>query len=298
MRFKILAIEDDLFEQHRLAAILEPAGFELSYAEAGVEGLALACSIQPDLLILDIILPDTGFAICQQVRSRPEIAKLLMLLVSSLDDRQSRIKGLETGANDFVVKPYNPIELRSRVRSIAHLNRFGRLHEERNLFARVVELSPNGIAIVDAGGQIFFANPVARQFFGIQAGSVFSAFPVWGTSTSLLQFVLENEIKATSRDPLKIMFQLAENKSLLAEVRVLPFKWTGQPAYLLSTHDITLRKQVERKSQHFYQILEQRVQEHTAELQWANNCLAEKITERKRVEARLQSWSSGGPLVS
>ena len=93
-----------------------------------------------------------------------------MIMLTALDDRDSRLRGIEAGADDFVSKPYDRVELRARVRTITRLNRYRRLVSERAKFEWVVEHSDDGYLVVEASGAISYANPRARFYLGARAG--------------------------------------------------------------------------------------------------------------------------------
>lgn len=129
---QILIIDDDPVARKTLELLLLPEGYQLFLAEDGAEGLQLAYRIFPDLILLDVILPDVdGISVLHQLRSEPALAEVPVLLISSLDDNASRLIGLEAGADDFVNKPFAGLELRARVRTITRLNRYRKLSEER-----------------------------------------------------------------------------------------------------------------------------------------------------------------------
>ena len=115
-----------------LEALLSPEGHQLVFANSGAEGLAHATELSPDLVLLDLMMPDmSGFDVCRALRESPQRAEVPIILVTSLDDRASRLRGIEAGADDFITKPFDGVELRTRVRSILRLNRYRRLLDER-----------------------------------------------------------------------------------------------------------------------------------------------------------------------
>ncbi len=84
-------------------------------------------------------------------------------MVTALNDRKSRLKGIEAGADDFVSKPYDGAELKARVKTIARLNRYRRLLAKRTKFEWVVESSDEGYLLLDQDCAILYANSAARQ---------------------------------------------------------------------------------------------------------------------------------------
>ncbi len=116
MAQKILVIEDEEGIIHLLNLYLKDAGYEVIIARDGADGLALHAREHPDLIILDIMLPAIdGFEVCRRIRAWSRTPILMLTARGSEDDR---IEGLELGADDYLVKPFSPRELVSRVRAI------------------------------------------------------------------------------------------------------------------------------------------------------------------------------------
>jgi two-component system alkaline phosphatase synthesis response regulator PhoP len=94
-------------------------GYEIYTAKDGNEALDMAKQLQPDLIILDIMMPKkTGVEVCQILRSQPAFQETLIIFLTALSDEASQIKGLETGADDYVNKPISPKVLVSRVNAL------------------------------------------------------------------------------------------------------------------------------------------------------------------------------------
>ena len=107
------------------AAVLEPEGYDITSASSGHDALATIARTPPDLILLDVMLPDLdGFEICRQLKSSGATRLIPVVLVTALRDPHDRIKGIEAGADDFISKPFNPHELRARVRSLVRIKRY------------------------------------------------------------------------------------------------------------------------------------------------------------------------------
>jgi DNA-binding response OmpR family regulator len=116
MAQKILVIEDEDGIIHLINLYLKDAGYEVVAAKDGADGLALHARLQPDLVILDIMLPALdGFEVCRRIRAW---SKTPILMLTARGDEDDRIQGLDLGADDYLVKPFSPRELVSRVRAI------------------------------------------------------------------------------------------------------------------------------------------------------------------------------------
>jgi DNA-binding response OmpR family regulator len=121
MNERILIIDDERSVHEVVRAYLEREGFVVYGATNGREGLELALSKRPQLVVLDLMLPDiSGEQICRQLRDRSDVA-ILMLTAKSSEDQ--RVEGLQLGADDYLIKPFSPRELVARVRAV--LRRMG-----------------------------------------------------------------------------------------------------------------------------------------------------------------------------
>ncbi|GEP65966.1 DNA-binding response regulator [Clostridium beijerinckii] len=120
---KILIIEDDKLIAELERDYLEVSGFKTEIAFNGEDGLNFALNREFDLILLDLMLPSKdGFQLCKEIRSNKEIP---ILMVTAKKDSVDKIKGFNLGADDYIVKPFDPSELVARVN--AHLSRYDRL---------------------------------------------------------------------------------------------------------------------------------------------------------------------------
>jgi len=116
---KILVVDDTPHNVKLLADLLGVKGFAVATAATGEEALAKLPAEKPDLVLLDIMMPGlSGYEVCQRIRADQTTALLPVVLVTSLDPAQERVKGIEAGADDFLSKPINQAELFARVRSL------------------------------------------------------------------------------------------------------------------------------------------------------------------------------------
>jgi DNA-binding response OmpR family regulator len=144
-RIIILIVDDEPLGQETVAALLGPLGYQLIVTGSGAEALQLALARPPDVILLDVMMPGMdGFEVCRRLRATPALAEEPVILLTALDDRDSRLRGIEAGADDFVSKPYDRAELHARVRTITRLNRYRRLVSARAKFEWVVEHADHG----------------------------------------------------------------------------------------------------------------------------------------------------------
>jgi len=122
MRKKILIVDDDADLVELLCFNLKKAGFSIGTASDGVEALKKARTIQPDLILLDLMLPELdGFAVCEILRRDSLTASIPIIMVTALSGELGRLAGLDCGANGYVRKPFSPKALVSKVESLLKL---------------------------------------------------------------------------------------------------------------------------------------------------------------------------------
>jgi two-component system phosphate regulon response regulator PhoB len=114
----VLVVEDEAAQRDVLSYNLEAEGFRVARAENGEEALVLVEEENPDIIVLDWMLPNvSGIEVCRQIKTRPETRNVPIIMLSARSEEVDRVRGLETGADDYVVKPYSVIELMARVRA-------------------------------------------------------------------------------------------------------------------------------------------------------------------------------------
>ncbi|MDX5381482.1 MAG: phosphate regulon transcriptional regulator PhoB [Rhodobacterales bacterium] len=114
----VLIVEDEPAQREVLAYNLEAEGFRVSRAENGEEALLLVAEDAPDLIVLDWMLPNvSGIEVCRQLKMRADTRKVPVIMLSARSEEVDKVRGLETGADDYVIKPYSVVELMARVRA-------------------------------------------------------------------------------------------------------------------------------------------------------------------------------------
>ena len=114
----VLLVEDEGAQREVLTYNLESEGFRVVAAETGDEAMLLVAEEAPDLVVLDWMLPTvSGIEVCRRVKADPGTRHIPIIMLSARSDEGDRVRGLETGADDYVVKPYSVVELMARVRT-------------------------------------------------------------------------------------------------------------------------------------------------------------------------------------
>lgn len=141
---KVLVVDDHAASRMTAVALLAMEGYEVIEAESGFTALELVAKKQPDLILLDVMMPGMdGFEVCQLLKQEENTRLIPVIFITALNDRRSRIQGIEVGADDFLSKPFDRVELAARVKSLVRQKRLNEDldHAEQVLFsiARAIE---------------------------------------------------------------------------------------------------------------------------------------------------------------
>ena len=118
----VLLVEDEPAQREVLAYNLQAEGFEVAQASNGEEALEAVADSAPDLILLDWMMPHvSGLEVCRRLKLRPETRNIPVIMLSARSEEVDKVRGLETGADDYVIKPYSVVELMARLK--AHLRR-------------------------------------------------------------------------------------------------------------------------------------------------------------------------------
>ncbi len=118
-KITILIIDDEIVSRYTIEALLEEDDYTLVFAEDGRQGLEKAQTMPPDLVLLDVMMPNmNGFEVCRRLRANPYLANLPVVMVTAWDDPVARARCLEIGATEVVCKPFNRTELHALVHNL------------------------------------------------------------------------------------------------------------------------------------------------------------------------------------
>jgi adenylate cyclase len=129
----ILVVDDDQRNARLMQIVLRSEGYVTSLASSGPEALAILARDAIDLIVLDVMMPGmSGYDVCRVVRENKRTHFLPVILVTALTDATDRVEGIEAGADDFISKPFNEVEIRARVRSLLRIKALHDQLERRN----------------------------------------------------------------------------------------------------------------------------------------------------------------------
>ena len=117
MALRVLVVDDNAVSLMLVGRILGMEGYEMLTAESGAEAIRCVEQTPPDLIIMDVMMPDMdGYELCRRLRQNPASARLPIFMLTAMSDENERQRGLAAGANDYLGKPFNLEELRQRVK--------------------------------------------------------------------------------------------------------------------------------------------------------------------------------------
>jgi PleD family two-component response regulator len=183
---RVLIVDDERHNRQLLEVMLSPAGYQIQMAAGGREALAMIEAERPDLILLDVMMPDMdGYEVAAEVKRGLLTRNIPIILVTALDDRDARLRGLTAGAEDFLTKPVDRAELLVRVRNLLRLKTYGdyfdqhaqmleaevsartyELRHERDRAARYLDTADVFLLALDLEGRVTLANRYACTALG------------------------------------------------------------------------------------------------------------------------------------
>ena len=165
MSARILVVDDVDVNVRLLEAKLTIEYYDVLTCNSGAAALTLAAEQQPDLILLDVMMPGMdGFETCRRLKAQAETRHIPVVLVTALDGRQDRIRGLEAGADDFLTKPIDDVILFARVKSLTRLKQVMDELREREESSRRLGVDSNGAArLRSEGGRVLIVDDDLRQ---------------------------------------------------------------------------------------------------------------------------------------
>jgi two-component system cell cycle sensor histidine kinase/response regulator CckA len=240
----VLVVDDDIVSRELLRGLLATEEYSVLFAENGTQALDLAARHSPDVVLLDVVMPGLdGFEVCRQLRANPALRQVPIVLLTALEGRDSRLRGLAAGADEFLNKPVDPIELRMRIRTITQLNRFRQLCDERARFEAAVSHSPDAIVLTDGQGRILNVNAAFTRLVTPASRSIYDCFPK-ARAEALKSDVASLE-SGRRIDSFETPLLLSPITDACADVTVVRLPWSEGVLHEFILRDITDRKRLE-----------------------------------------------------
>jgi len=231
----VLVVDDTAAALKATARVLDQGGYRVLQAASGDEALVLARMHRPQLVLLDVVLPDiSGPEVLRRIRADPAMDSVSVVLLSSRrTSSEDQATGLDSGAEGYIARPIANQELLARVRS--HLRQRELIDQVRASEARLRKILNNqadGVLVVDHAGTILFHNPAAERLFAKTAAELDAAdfgFPIAGSGS------VEIHIHRPGGD------------ARIAEMSFTDTHWEDQPAWIVSLRDISERLEMEEQ---------------------------------------------------
>jgi PAS domain S-box-containing protein len=292
-------VADDNADMRQYLGRLLAGAYEVAEVADGKAALAAARERPPDLVLADVMMPELdGFGLLRELRADPRTRTVPVVLLSARAGEESRVEGLATGADDYLVKPFSARELLARVGThleMARLRReVARREDELRAEARraqeqaaaILESITDGFVALDSEWRFTHANAQAERINGISREAHIGKNQ-WELFPATRGTVLEREWRRAVAEQVPVQFEFYyEPWDAWFQNKAYPSKDGGLSVFF---HDITARKRSEEALRNARDELEQRVRERTRELSRANAHLERQVAKRKRgQEARTE----------
>ena len=263
---RILVVDDEPEIRGVFTLILNAAGYDVLTASTGQHGLQLAREKRPDLVLLDVLLPDlNGMEVCKQIKSDPGLRDVFVVLISGgATNAAHKVEGLESGADDYMVKPLDSEELLARIRTIVRLrDATAALRASEQHYRRLVEILPDAVGLIDLQGRLTTANRQAVEMLGyagpeeLLEKSVFDLTPPEEHERvkADLTVTLETGVK---RNTEYTMLRKNGSRFPVELSAVVSTDVDGQSrGIVIVARDITMRRQAEARIRELLHILDQ-----------------------------------------
>jgi len=214
---KILVVEDDVDIAQLISFNLERAGYQVGMSHDGREGLDKIFTEQPDLVVLDLMLPGMdGYGILREMQRDPRTHRTPVLMLTAKSQTEDRIRGLEMGADDYLTKPFSPKELLLRVQAIIKRNRstpgavifsFGPFRFDKNNLAFYLDEEPLSLTSTEFKLLLYLCQRVGHPQ---ERGDLLKV--VWGYNDDVHSRTLDTHMK-------RLRQKLGDHGSLIETVR-------------------------------------------------------------------------------
>jgi PAS domain S-box-containing protein len=254
----ILVVDDDETLRELFAVCLRNAGYEVHEAATGMQGLQLAQDRVPDLVLLDVRLPDvSGVEVCRQIKGNPRLNDVFVALCSGeATSAEHKVNGFNTGADEYLVKPFGLEELLARVKTLIRLrNTTAALRTSEEHHRRLIDILPDAVCLIHPKGRLLAVNAQAAKMLDYQ------------TTSELLHKTIFDLAPASEHERIKADILTALKNGLVRDLEYTVLRKDGtplqvelnatvslginnQPAGLLSVvRDVTERKQAQEALQ-------------------------------------------------
>ena len=262
---RILVVDDDPEILKVFTQILNDAGYDVLQASKGRAGLQLAREEHPDLALLDVRLPDlNGMEVCKLIKADPDLQNVFVVLISGgATDVTHKVEGLESGADDYMVKPFDPDELLARLRTIVRLKDImSALRASEEHHRRLVNILPDAVCLIHPEGRLLAVNSQAVTMLGYASPEELIGKSAFDIAPVEEHQRITADIAATLQTGIirNAGYTLLKKNGVPLQVELsatVSLDGNDQPAGLVIVgHDVTERKQAEQKIRQLLDLLD------------------------------------------
>jgi len=255
----ILLVDDVAANLRVLYESLNGRNYKLLIANGGKQALEVVHKSHPDLVLLDIMMPDMdGFEVCRRLKQDPETAHIVVIFLSALDDTTDKLRGFQLGAVDYVTKPFHPEEVAARVETHCKLLSLERELARRNrqlelVRDRILNSMTEGVVGLDRNGRASFVNPAAERILGADARQILAReLPDWEPEMlreAIGRILAEpGEIDHNEISLSNLALPMPDGGTRQAELRIAPICENERPrGAVLVLRDLSERHRVEAR---------------------------------------------------
>lgn len=249
----ILIVDDAPANLELLRKLMSEQGYQVYVALSGERALAIAQRAQPDLILLDVVMPDMdGFETCHQLKQNPLTQRIPVIFMSARSDTDDVVAGFDIGAVDYIAKPLRMPEVCARVRAQLQIRSNSDTQEEQAERLRtIVNHMAEGLLIIEADGRIQYTNPACDHYLGYRENELAGRSIAELLSSMVTQEYLDyfamhaaNPDTAHNHGTREVAIRHRAGHALSMDLTLTPM-YLRQPLYIGLLHDITHHKQSE-----------------------------------------------------
>ena len=262
---RILVVDDEPEILRVFTQILNNAGYEVLTAATGRDGLRLAREERPDLVLLDVLLPDfNGMAVCKQIKGDPILKDVFVVLISGgATSTTHKVEGLASGADDYMVKPLDPDELLARIQTILRLrDTMAALRASEEHYRRLINILPDAVCLMRPDGRLLEVNSQAVALLGYASAEELLKNSVFDLAPAAEHERIRADIAVALRTGIirNVGYTVLKKNGVPLQVELsatVSLDGNGQPAGLVVIgHDVTERQQAELKIRELVDLLD------------------------------------------
>ncbi len=249
----ILIVDDTPDNLRLLTRMLDDQGYKVRPAPSGTHALATTRKEAPDLILLDVIMPNmNGYEVCRILKSQEQTCDIPVIFLSALDELEDKMKGFEVGGVDYITKPFHEKEVMLRVKTHLKISSLqNKLATETARFKTLAEAAFEGI-LIHANGIIIDVNSETIRMFRCQEGDLIGTNLTKLLPAEVCKLVLSDQITPFEGDIIG-----KDNTLIPVEIRTKKLPVEDQQVSVTAIHDLTRQKMMEQER-------EQLLQENTA----------------------------------